>query len=341
MKKKISIILLGLMTAIVALAQDRDKLQESYPDSLELKTDNGVDMVISFDRMSERKEYVSNTLWKSILNIMETAVNRNEESEGIQVLYQTITKDGEEQAQVKISSFENSESTFIISNDGTKEYLASRIEFYIVLPKVMFSFTLNNMSELASIRELNLESVWSQIDSKYNDHGKVNLYSGTGEFKYGEAFINQIKARKPKLDNLEITLLGIGIGYYRDRFVPDLGSKLSVHMYNRLGQDWMEFGVMYNQQYFFTRGANEGDGFNLDINGFLTGFWKIKSPAGNEFGVGISGLIHREGDFYEGSTWKLSLYNSGADSRFTYSPELIFTNDFKSIFPAIRFGMSF
>lgn len=341
MKKKISIILIGLLAAALAFSQDRDKLRRTYPDSLELTTDNGIDIVISFDRISERKEYLSNTLWKSILNIMETAVNRNDETEGIQVFYRTTTKDGEEQAQVSISSIENNKSTFLISKDGTKEYLTSRLEFYVIQPEVMFSFILNDLSQLASMKELNIESVWSQVDAKYTEEGKVNLYSGTGEFKYGEAFINQIVASKPKLDNLEITFFGVGLGYYRDRFVPDLGSKLALKMHNRLGGEWMEFGVMYNQQYFFTQGANEGDGFNLDINGFLTGFWKIKTLGGYEFGAGISGLIHRDGDFYQGSTWKLSMFNSGANSRFTYSPELVFTDDFKKVFPAIRFGMSF
>lgn len=339
MKKKISIIVLGLITALVSVAQQStDELQANYPDSVVLKTDNKKEIIFSFERMSTKKSYLSNMLWKSILNVMETAVKRNDLEEGIQVTYQTVIVGESEQAKVEVTEIETEKSTFLIGGDETREYLSSRIEFLIIQPELLVSFSLNQLDELEEVKNLNIESVWTQVENKYEEQGNKNLYFGTGEVRYGEAFIKQIKANKKRLDNLEITIVGVGLGYYRDRFVPDIGTKLAINMYDRLGGDWMQFGAMYTQQYFFSR--TETSDFDLDINGWLTGFWKMNLGK-QTFGVGIGGLIHREGDFYQGSTWKLSLYNQGENSRLTFSPEVVFTNDFKQAFPALRFGLSF
>ena len=204
---------------------------------------------------------------------------------------------------------------------------------------LLVSFALNDLNDLESVKEINIETLWSQIEQKYSDEGKRNLYFGEGEFNYGNAQINSLGAKDIGIDNIEITFIGVGIGYYRDRFVPDIGSSLSFNLHDRLGNEWMNFGFLYTQQFFFSRDQN--DDYQLDRNGWLTGFWKITTKSGAGFGVGIGGLIHRDGGYFDGSTWKLSLYNRGADSKLSISPELIITDDFKEVFPALRFGLSF
>ena len=338
--KKISILFLGMLLAGLAFSQEeQEKLRTTYPDTIVLETDTKDEIIFVFKRLSDRKEYLRQSLWQSMLGIMETAVNRNDLKEGIRVTYETVKREEGEEVIVEVKEIPELSSIFYIRKDETNEYPASRIEFLILQPEVAISFRLLSLEQLEQLKSLDITSVWDQIKDKYTNEGKVNLYRGEGTIKYNEAYIERITAEKPRLDQLEITLLGIGLGYYRDQFVPDLGSKLSIHMYDRLGNDWMEYGVLYTRQYFFSR--NESNDYDLDANGFLTGFWKIKTASEGEFGVGIGGLIHRQGDFYEGSTWKLSLYSQGANAAVTFSPEIIFTNDFKDVFPALRFGLSF
>lgn len=336
--KRISIVILGLLTAFISLAQE-NTLRDQYPDTLIFEMDNKQEIIFSFDRISRKESYFSSELWQSMLNVMMTAVEKSDKSTGVLVKYQKSIVEEEESVKVTAADLSLSENIFLVERDGIKEKLASRVEFLVLLPQVAISFFINNPEELEAYKTLNIESVWKQIDTKYSNEGKVNLYKGEGSIKYGEALINKIEASNPMPDQLELTLLGIGLGYYRDRFVPDLGSRLNITMHNRLGEEWMEFGVLYTQQHFFERG-NEGN-LEHNLNGFLTGYWKLHIGSESELGIGVGSLIHRQGDFYQGSTWKLSIIGEQRESNISISPEIVFTNDFNQIFPVLRLGLSF
>ena len=336
--KKVVTLIFGLAVALAAPGQktEPEQLKTNYPDSLVLSTDNGNEITFLFNRMSSNEKYFTSELWKSVISVMETAIQRSENQQGIRVHYEVSA---DENAQITVQPLEPSSDVFLIQKEGMKEILSTRVEFLVVQPEVAVSFAVNDGAELTEVKELDIESVWSQIEEKFDDHGKVNLYNGVGSIKYGTAKVSKIDVWKPQLDHLEITFIGIGLGYYRDQFIPDIGSRLTMKMYDRLGEEWMDFGVLYTQQYIYSR-EGEND-FNMDLNGWLTGFWKIYAPNEYEFGIGLGGLIHRQGSFYENGTYKLSLFGSGAKSKISYSPELIFTDDFKEFFPAIRIGLSF
>lgn len=333
-RSKLAITLLGLLVAVGALAQESD----NYPDTILMTTDEGVNLTFAFDRISNKHSYYNNELWKSTISVMETAIRNSSIDGGKRVTYGKVTEQDEEKARIVVAALPENE-IYKIGSEGTKELKRDRVEFEIKQEFLLVSFTINNLNDLESVKEINIETLWNQIEQKFNDEGKRNLYFGNGKFNYGSAQIDQLGTKDIGIDNIEITFIGIGLGYYRDRFVPDIGSKVSFNLQDRLGNDWMKFGVLYTQQFFFSR--NETNDYQLDRNGWLTGFWKISTKGGDEFGVGIGGLMHRDGGYFEGSTWKLSLYNKGANSKLTFSPEVIFTNDFKKAFPALRFGLSF
>lgn len=338
MKKKLTITLLGMITGMLVLAQNESSsLRNNYPDSLILKTESNNTLFFLFNQMSRDKEYIDNELWDSMLSVMQTALGRSELEEAVKITYRSTGKG--DHVKISIQSLSERVSTLTIEKDEIMEKLWNGLEFEIILPQVVVSFSISSIEELPEIMELDIESVWQEVQNKFTDEGKNNIYKGTGLLKYGKARIADIETNREGTDNLSITFLGVGLGYYRDRFVPDLGSKLSFVMHNRLGEEWMNFGVLYTRQFFFT--PREESGFDLDQNGWVTGFWKIYAPEVGEFGLGIGGLIHRDGNFYEGATYKLSIFSKGPNARFTYSPEFIFTNDFKSIFPALRLGLAF
>ena len=317
--KKVVTLIFGLAVALAALGQktEPEQLKTNYPDSLVLSTDNGNEITFLFNRMSSNEKYFTSELWKSVISVMETAIQRSENQQGIRVHYEVSA---DENAQITVQPLEPSSDVFLIQKEGMKEILSTRVEFLVVQPEVAVSFAVNDGAELTEVKELDIESVWSQIEEKFDDHGKVNLYNGVGSIKYGTAKVSKIDVWKPQLDHLEITFIGIGLGYYRDQFIPDIGSRLTMKMHDRLGEEWMDFGVLYTQQYIYSR-EGEND-FNMDLNGWLTGFWKIYAPNEYEFGIGLGGLIHRQGNFYENGTYKLSLFGAAAvaASRIQRSP---------------------
>ncbi|WP_421764243.1 hypothetical protein [Ekhidna sp.] len=332
---KILVVGMLLLSTFLAKAQH---VENPYPDTLRMKTDAQVEVIFSFYRMSNKEDYLTDDLWASILNVMESAVESSSNQSGIVVSYQKVKKEDEELAQVSVEPLKSKADVYLIGNDGMKEVLSNRIDFVIYQPKMSITFSINDLSELQSIKELSVESVWDQIDQKFENEGKRNLYTGTGVFKYGNANLDPTKGGPIKLDNLELSA-GVGIGFYRDRFVPDLSFKLAVNFPDRLGNKDLQFGFLYTQQYFFERKPEQE--YDLDINGFLTGFFSIEFSDQYKIGAGIGALIQQNGNFYKGNTYKVSLYTERRDSKINFTPELIFTDDFKQVIPALKFGLSF
>ncbi|WP_462252701.1 hypothetical protein [Ekhidna sp.] len=352
---KLKLTLIGLSISIASFAQetvyiggDSENISQTagekdgriwnlYPDTIRMTVDD-VEIIFAFDRISNKSNYYTDELWKSALNVMENAIENSSIEGGRAVTYRKIKKDEKELAKVEVTPLITNE-TYLIGVDGVQEYAADRVEFSIVGKDLFVYFSLNDLSQLSQIKDIKIESLWQQIDQKYTNEGSNNLYTGKGKFSYGNAQVNELGVLNTRADNIEITFLGIGLGYYRDRFVPDLGSKIAFNIHDRLGNEWLEFGFLYTQQYFFSRDTESSD-YDLDLNGWLNGYGKLNFGK-TKVGLGIGSLIHRDGDFFQGSTWKLSIYADDDNSNFSFSPELIFTDDFKSVFPALRVGLTF
>lgn len=311
-----------------------------YPDTLVVTTENDVDMKFLFYRISDRQEHLTDDLWESILSIMTTAVESSKDNQGVQVSYRKMSGENkEEYAQVEVKKLAGNSDIFIIKSDRMKEIRSNRIEYAIFLPKAAIVFSVVDTDDVAAIMDVSVESVWDQVTLKYTNEGKRNLYSGTGSFKYGKANISKITAENVGADNIELSA-GVGLGFYRDRFIPDLNFKMAFNIPDRLGNTNLSFGALYTQQYLFQQDV-DGTYPNADINGFLSGFFNVEFQEKAEVGIAAGMLIHRDGDFYKGGTYKFSLFAQKKDSKFDFTPELVFTNDFKQAFPALRFGMTF
>lgn len=337
MKKTRKILFVGILLFGTFLSQAQE-IVNPYPDTLKIQTDSQIEVIFSFYRMSDKKEYLTDDLWMSILGVMESAVESSKNQEGVKVSYQKVMKEKEEIAQVTVDELESEADIYLIGKEGMKEIHSDRIEFVVYQEKVSISFSLDDMSDLEEVKELSVESVWDQVNQKFENEGKRNLYSGKGMFKYGKANLDAIVGAPSGLDEIELSG-GIGIGFYRDRFVPDLNFKLAVNFPDRLGNTDLQFGLLYTQQYFFEENAQQE--FDVDVNGFLSGFFSIEFANNYKIGAGVGALIRQEGSFYQGDTYKLSLYTEKRDSKVNFTPELIFTDGFKQMIPALKFGLSF
>lgn len=331
------IIVVGILLCVTFFSQAQDIVNE-YPDTLKIKTDSQIEVAFSFCHMSDKKDYMTDDLWKSILGVMESAVESSPSQEGIIVSYQKVKKGEDEVAKVKVSELEDKADIFLIEKDGMKEIHSDRIDFVMYQPKVAISFSIDDLSDLSEIKELSVESVWDQVNQKFENEGKRNLYFGNGIFKYGKANLESIVGAPATVDNIELSG-GIGLGFYRDRFVPDINFKLAVGFPDRLGNPDLQFGLFYTQQYFFDKNAEQE--YNLSVNGFLSAFFSKRFRNDYKIGVGAGKLLQQNGDFYQGETYKFSLYTQKRNSKINLTPELIFTDNFKKAFPALKFGLSF
>ncbi len=338
MKNKNKLLLI-IATLSCQLLIAQDNLSDSYPDTLTLETDSQIELTISFWKMKDQKRHLTNELWNSILGAMEAAIESSSYYEGLIVSYQKIQKDGEESAKIEVKPFEDRADVFMIGQDGMKAIRSNRIDYNIYLSEVAISFSISELGEIEHLKEINIESVWDQVSQKYENYGKRNIYRGKGEIKYGNANINKITSKSIGTDAIELSM-GVGVGFYRDRFIPDLGFKLGFNLPDRFGDIKVQTGLLYTQQYIFTE-SGEIATAEPNVNGFLTGFFNLKYAKGNEVGLGLGLLVHEQGDFYEGTTIKVSLFTQRSNSKISFTPELIFTNDFKQAFPALKFGLSF
>jgi hypothetical protein len=337
MKKTSKIIIVGILLFATFFSQAQQEVNP-YPDTLKIKTDSQIEVVFSFFRMSEKEAYMTNDLWQSILSVMESAVESSPKQEGVIVSYRKVKKGEEEVAKVEVDELKSNADIFLIDNEGMKEIHSDRIDFVIYQPKMTITFSLEELSDLEEVKELSVASVWDQIAQKFENAGKRNLYFGEGTFKFGKANLKAITGTPGGLDQLELSA-GVGIGFYRDRFVPDLNFKLAVNFPDRLGNTDLQFGLLYTQQYFFEENVQQE--FDVDVNGFLTGFFSIEFSKNYKIGAGVGALIRQEGSFYQGDTYKFSLYTEKRDSKINFTPELIFTDNFKQLIPALKFGLTF
>ena len=246
MKKtnKLILILIGIITSIASLAQETiymngdsggvyvaageedGRIWNLYPDTIRMTVED-VEIIFAFDRISNKSEYYTDELWQSTLNIMETAVRNSSIQAGKQVTYQKVLKNEKEVGKVEVLPLPSNE-TYLIGVDGVQEFDLDRVVFNLIEKDLFVSFSLNDLNQLDQIKELKIESLWQQIDQKYSNEGSNNLYQGGGKFSYGNAQLNELDVLNTRTDNIEITFIGVGLGYYRDRFVPDLGTSKSL-----------------------------------------------------------------------------------------------------------------
>jgi len=317
-------------------------LSSNYPDTLILKTGTNNEVVFSFNRMGRKKAYLTDDLWKSTVNIMETAVINTDLEGGLVVTYRKDEKDDSEVAKVEVSRLERPNDIYVIGGEEVFQKNADRIEFLLYYDQLLISFSVNELHELGEIKALDIESVWSQIEMKFKDQGRRNLYSGTGEIKYGKANIRSIEGDNHGLDNIEFSA-GVGLGFIRDRFVPDLNFKLGFNIADRLGNNSLQFGLLYTQHVFFEEEQTEGRSYTWDSNGFISGFFSHKFLTDYELGLAFGVLAIRNGDYFKEGTYKFSFYTSTGDDKLGMgiSPEIIFTDNFKQAIPVIRIGFTF
>lgn len=346
--KRIATALIGLFVSFASLGQQNDVIP--YPDTLRVKTDDKNLIVLAIKDIRDETLELNDGLWKSILVIMESSLQSSSRSVGVRISYEKVEVNFEEKVKIQVTDLDESD-VFWIDGEGLTHNQSDRIEFEITLPKIKIMFTLNDLTELERVKEVSIESVWNTTRDKVDT--KRVLYNGTMSYESGVLKVGQINHTDRK-DFLEYRL-GMGMGYYLNQFVPSFSTDLSYTSLDRFGNPKTKFGLLYTQHFFSSEGAERR--LQLERNAFLS-FYFATTFGAKEYGMGVGYLVDQEGDFFSGPTYVLSAYtrsrtrksnvirrrnNSRVGNIATTSitPELIITNDFETIYPALRFGLSF
>jgi len=148
-----------------------------------------------------------------------------------------------------------------------------------------------------------------------------------------------IQAKHLELDHIAL-FFNTGAGLVRDKLVPEIGLAVAL-MQNMRGTRY--YGLAGTMHYFFDR--REDGGYQMFINTFVT--LELAQSFSREGKVwqkiGIGYLVSRQGNYFGENTFKLTLDLAGKPRHGTLHliPELIFTDNFKTIFPGIRLGVGF
>jgi hypothetical protein len=148
-----------------------------------------------------------------------------------------------------------------------------------------------------------------------------------------------LRAKQIKLDQISL-FFNTGAGLVRDKLVPEIGLGVAL-LQNRRGTRY--FGLTGSMHYFFDR--LEDGKYKMSINTFVTlELAQTFSREGKVWQkVGIGYLVSEQGGYFGKNTFKLTLDLAGKPRHGALHliPELIFTDNFKTIFPGVRVGVGF
>ncbi|SDM08772.1 hypothetical protein SAMN05421823_110124 [Catalinimonas alkaloidigena] len=136
-------------------------------------------------------------------------------------------------------------------------------------------------------------------------------------------------------DQLEITG-GAGVGVVRDKLVPDLALNFAFRFSKKAQPSAHYFAVSPSLHYFFAR-QPEGN-YKMDVNTFVSVAYARRFPQ-SIVGLGAGYLVRNKGDYFGDNTIKLFGWLGGVEKNYRVYPELIITDNFKTVFPGIRFGI--
>ncbi len=149
----------------------------------------------------------------------------------------------------------------------------------------------------------------------------------------------RLRVKHYELDMISL-FFNTGAGLVRDKLVPEIGAGVAL-LRNRNGRRY--FGLTGSMHYFFDR--RDDGGYKMFINTFVT--LELAQSFGREGKlwqkVGVGYLVSEQGGYFGPNTFKLSLDLAGKPRHGTLHliPELIFTDNFKTIFPGLRVGVGF
>ena len=192
-------------------------------------------------------------------------------------------------------------------------------------------------TDLSKVSDMQLQKCFSEVIAKHPPQ-RNNSYTAVYACNEGEVTLLEDElSLEASLDMLGLTA-GTGASLIKNRWAADLSAELFFSFNKK--------GVLRYNPYISTNLIFDFDSENkMNVNTFLNvGYrWNQdkKSLKGPDWlGVEVGYLINRQGDLFGENTYKLGLNWSLFKGRSVYvSPQIYFSDNFKTVYPAVRIGI--
>ena len=198
------------------------------------------------------------------------------------------------------------------------------------------SFVMITSTDISIISELQLQKCFSEVIPILPE-SKNNSYRVVYDCNNGSVTLREDElSSDASIDMLSLTA-GAGAGLIKNQWVADLSAEIGLH-FNRKGV--LAYNPYVSANMIFDFDAED----NISTNTFLNlGFrWNQdrKSDRPDWLGLELGYLISQNGDMFGDNTFKFGLNWSLIKGRSVYvSPQLYFTDNFNTVYPAIRIGI--
>lgn len=325
-----------------AHSQDKEEYL-SHPDTLRIDLPNGQNIELSFMNIKESafdEGFIDN--WhKSIKNIQAlVAMNRYNQPVRIRLVNKEV--ENELKDVVEIEELSKGRSVYMNSN-GVLQDLAKFNIVQLEYNEIKIKIRLVELSYLAELGKLDLKILQDKLAAKkeevhFDNRKAFYLRTKLKNNSFTDFTIND----KGVADFVNLSA-GLGVGFFRDKLAPEISLNMSFVFTNKHGVFNRKFGLQSSFFYLFDR-KTDGS-YDMDINTFLTGYYMIntsKSTLKDRWtGVGLGYLIDGNGGYFGDNTFKLSLLFMSDNKGLDIMPELVITDDFKTVFPSLRLGFTF
>jgi len=333
---------LCLIFSLTTLAQEKERYI-SHPDTLRIELSNGQAIDFAFENVRNVEfETDFNAQWLEAINRIQILLKLESINEPVRIRVINKIFENELKDIVEIEELNANKKIYMISNN-TLQNIANFNEVVFEIDQIKVKLRLANLSYLAELKNFDFTKLQEQLEAK-----KQNVHLDYRKKYYLSTALKANSYADLKLsddgvaDFIELTG-GIGIGLFRDKLAPEFSLKAAITIGDKHGIHLHKFGVQSTFHYMFDRATD--DSYDMNVNTFLTAFYKhnfSKSTLKDKWaGIGIGYLVKNSGNYFGENTFKVGLFLNAQQSSIDIIPEIIITDNFSTVFPSLRLGLTF
>jgi hypothetical protein len=326
--------------SMTALAQEEKYV--THPDTLRVDLAEGQSITFAFKNIIKSHfDSEFDSAYSASIDKIESILKLDSHMEPAFVKLVNRLVENELRDVVKIIPISQDNKEYMSINDG----LQNRNEFskvHFTANNIAVEVYLKKLKDLKTLCNLSLNQLDAKIKEKQKNISSPKKAYYINTKPEGNSFTDLNISDDGVTDFLTINT-GIGAGLFRDKLAPEIAVNADITLGSKHGIKLHRFGLQSSFHYFFDRNIDKS--YDMHVNTFVTAYYKYnfsKSSISDRWGgIGIGYLVKSRGDYFKGNTFKASIFISPDDSDISIVPEIIITNDFKSVFPSLRFGLTF
>ncbi len=323
-------------------SQDREEYI-SHPDTLRIELPDGQAIDFAFEDIKNAEfDTTFKTSWLQSIIKIQAVVGLKSLNQPVRVLLVNKRVENELKDIVEIKELDP-RNNFYMTTNGTLQDVAKFNQVIFQLEHTKVKIRLADLSYLEKLISFDFSELQEKLKTKKQatsmDSRKAYYLSTT----YNSNSFSDFKISDDGVADFIDLTGGIGFGLFRDKLAPEISLNVRIRIRDKHGIESHRFGVQPSFHYLFDR--NPDKSYNMNINTFVTAFYKrnfSKSTLNDRWaGIGVGYLVKESGGYFGKNTFKVGLFLNARQSSFDIIPEIIITDNFKTVFPSVRVGLTF